>query len=214
MSNIKQITRILAMGRASDGLLRPLAVDELGRIIAITTPETILFDWYVDSVNGDDGNDGRAPSRAFKTIARLEAAPLAEYDKVGVARNSNFREQLDIAIDNLTVADYGTGSLPVFDASAIAANATFTKTGGRTNVYEITVSPDVDGVTTFINVWENDSFLTLATDVANCDATPGSYYVTSHVVAPLTIYVHASDSSDVRTNNKDYEHGQRRYGER
>ena len=51
-----------------------------------------------------------------------------------------------------------------------------------------------------------------APDLATCDTTPGSFYAPAPSdTGPDTIYVHASDSSDIPTNGKLYELARRRW---
>src|SRR5690606_32228624 len=71
------------------------------------------FDIYVDSENGDDSNDGFAKSTA---VASLSAITLAEGMKIGLARGSYWREQLDTgSFNNITIMAYGEGAMPTLD---------------------------------------------------------------------------------------------------
>lgn len=170
------------------------------------------FTWYVDSINGDDGNTGTSPAQAFATIAALESAGISAGDSIGLARGSTWREQLDITVDNVTVAAYGSGAVPILRADNVAANASFGKTGGQTNVYEISLTPEWFGSgKDFLNIWEDDVYLTRAADLGACDSTPGSYYP-SGSSGTITLYVHSSDSSDITSNGKVYEYSHRKYG--
>lgn len=169
------------------------------------------FTWYVDSVNGDDANTGTSPAQAFASIAALESAGISAGNSIGLARGSEWREQLDITVNDVAVAAYGTGNAPILRADNVAANASFSKTAGQTNVYEIAVSLAAALTEQFCNVYEDDSPLTRVADVATCDSTASSCYVTAEY-GNVTIYVHASDSSDVTANGKTYEYSARNYG--
>lgn len=162
------------------------------------------YTWYVDSVAGNDANDGKTAGSAFQTIAAVEAAGISSGDSIGLARGAHWRELLEITVNNVTVAAYGTGALPIIDGLDIATNVTFTKTAGQTNVYEleITVAAGVTDAT--VHCLEDDTMLRYKSSIALCDSAVGSYYVTGHS-GTVTLYVHASDSSNVTTNGKTYE---------
>lgn len=169
------------------------------------------FDWYVDSVNGNDAYDGQSPDRAKATFAAV--SPIRAGQRIGLARGSSWREQLTISVNNVRVQAYGSGSAPLLDCSDVVPNASFAKTGGLTNVYEIEVDPATAATKTWVNAWEDGTFLTRADDVADCDATPGSYFPSADTgTDPITLYIHASDSSDVTANGKLYEYSARQYG--
>jgi len=163
------------------------------------------IDWYVDSVAGDDAYGGKSPARAFKTLAKLMTV-LQANQRVGLAMGSHWREQLTVSVEAVTVEAYGSGDAPLLDCCDVAANAAWTKTAGRTNVYQITLSTNYTASEpTFRRAWENGTRLTLATDLAACDATAGTYYVATHDAASVTWYVHATDNSAVTSNGKVYE---------
>lgn len=160
--------------------------------------------YFVNSVNGNDGNDGTSALTPFRTIGRLLQETIQPYSIINLARGSHWREQLTIAADNVTIQAYGSGARPLLDCSTIATG--FTKTAGQTNVYQAGITtnytPNEPG---FVGVWENSIRLVIATSLANCDSTPGSYYVSSHDAVNITVYIHASGSSNVATNGKTYE---------
>jgi hypothetical protein len=176
------------------------------------TDPVIFHDYYVDSVNGSDANNGTTPLLAFQTIDGLPA--LSNGDSIGLACGSTWREQLTITVDNVRVAAYGAGAKPILDCSEIIAGGSWTKTGGRTNVYQAAITPDADTINdkTWINVWENGAFLTRATSEANCDATAGSYWVTADNVTSLNLYIHPNGSTNPISDGKTYEYSERRSG--
>jgi len=165
-------------------------------------------DWYVDSVGGLDANNGKTPTTPLQTIAALLAKPIATRDTVHLARGSKWREILGGLPAKVDVLAYGSGPRPLFDCSDVAANGTFTKTAGRTNVYQIAWSVAWAGPYSGGDrhgVWENGVRLASVADVATCDSTPGSFYAPQPISATDTIYVHAVNSSDVTVNGRTYE---------
>ena len=169
--------------------------------------------WFVDSVNGNDANNGKSSLFAFATISALSAADIHANDIVCLARGSLWREQLSISVTGVDVSAYGSGAKPILDGSNVLSAGSWTKTGGQTYVYQATVSPEFweGSGKDFINVWENNTYLVLATSVANCDATVGSYYP-SALTGTITLYIHSTGHTDPRSDGKTYEFTQRRLG--
>lgn len=167
------------------------------------------YNYYVDSVAGNDNNVGTSSTSAFATIAKLLTVWQAG-QSVGLAKGSNWREELLYPGNGCSAYAYGTGAKPILDGSNIAAKASISKTVGRTNVYEISVTfaGARAGETAFANTWEDDVNLVLASSVANCDATAGSYYLAAYT-GTQTLYIHASDNSDVSANAKVYTYSKR-----
>lgn len=168
-------------------------------------------DWFVDSVNGDDGNDGTAPNTAFATLGALPEITAGM--RIALANGSHWDEQLTIAVDNVIIEAYGSGARPILDCSTVYANASFSKTGGRTYVYQVNITTNyVSGEPSFVGVWEDDTRLVNVASLALCDSTAGSYYVASHAATSITLYVHAADNSDITANGKVYEIADRGFG--
>ncbi len=172
--------------------------------------ESTLFDLYVDSINGSDANNGQTPATALATIAAL--GTLLPNVSVGFARGSHWREKLQAVAAIYGV--YGSGDRPILDASDIAPNDDFSLTVDQTFVYQIAWDHSIpnDGGKRKFSVWEDDLRLIRVADVATCESTAGSFYAPLPIAgATQTIYVHASDSSDVITNGKLYEITAREY---
>ena len=173
-------------------VVQPPLVDGAAGLTVITP------DYYVDSaaVAGGDGSLA-AP---FDTISDLS---LVAGNVVALKSGSNWKEAV-AAGDDFHFYRYGSGDMPILDGSAIADNALFTKTAGLTNVYQIALSIPLI-VDNCIRVWQDDVPLPYVASAALCDAAPGSYYTTAHS-GNITLYVHATDSSDITTNSKVYEY--------
>jgi hypothetical protein len=161
------------------------------------------FDWYVDSVAGNDANSGKSPSEALKTLSAVQAV-IVSNQTVGLARGSIFdNERLYLAptVTNVTIRDYGIGNKPIIDGSGIVTS--WSKTGGYTNVYETTLALTADA-SSYAATFEDGIFMTRAASLAACDATPGSYIATNETTASLTVYIHATGSGDPTINGSEY----------
>lgn len=166
--------------------------------------------YYVDSVNGDDGGDGSF-SYPWKTIAKLMTA-FAAGETAMLAKGSHWDEQLNIPGDNCSVYSYGTGDSPVLDCSEAISAGSWSKTGGRTYVYQADVTIVSHASTTWVSAWENNTRMVRATSIANCDATANSYFPSADNADNITLYVHASDGSNPGVNGKTYEYSKRQQG--
>ena len=126
-------------------------VQDIAAIALTATPR-----YFVDSIAGDDTANGITPSTAFKTIARLLTETIPANAVIYLARDSYWREELkDLSGKRLTVSTYGTGKMPVLDASDYAVNASFTKSGGYTNLYQIAWTHSLTTADSSISLWEN-----------------------------------------------------------
>lgn len=179
------------------------------------TFSTSVYDYFVDSVNGDDSNTGLTSALALRTISDLETKGMFDGARIGLAKGSTWREMLDIDNDNVTIEAYGSGNKPLFDASDEISSGAWSKTDGQTNVYEASLPIDVttsNGGARYMGVWIDDTRLVQASSLANADSTPGSYYVSSLASSPVTLYVHATDSSVPSADGKTYEYTNRAHG--
>jgi hypothetical protein len=147
-----------------------------------------VLTYYVDSVNGSVSGDGTI-ERPYKTLSQLPS--LSDGDMVGLRRGSHWREQVTVTAENVSFLAYGSGNRPIIDCSEILTG--IAKLDGYTNVWYASVTPDW-GATVWLNVWENDTFLMRATDLANCEATPGTYYP-SGSTGTITLYIHPYSST-------------------
>lgn len=173
-------------------------------------PATFLASvtYYVDSVNGSDSNTGKSPSQALQTLNALPT--LQEGESVGLARGSYWREQVTISADNVVVFAYGSGDTPVLDAADVLAES-WTKTDGRTNVYQASVSLAAQNSQQWVNAFEDGVFLTRAASIAACDSTPGSYFPSANF-GNITLYVYPKGSTNPTVDGKTYEVTARDYG--
>jgi hypothetical protein len=122
--------------------------------------------YFVDTINGDDYNDGLSSESPVQTWAKIYEIVSAN-STVWVARGSYFTgvdypDPADVPVEGghtesyfiaggmatvinginsrwqgVTVDCYGSGNLPMFDLRLILDNANFVKQGGYTNIYRI-----------------------------------------------------------------------------
>jgi hypothetical protein len=183
----------------------------IGIAITPVTTKSTLLDWYVDSVSGDDGNDGKSAGAALATLAGLVGESLASGDKIGLAAASTWLEELDLsALDNVSIQSYGAGNRPIISGADVIDSGDWSKTAGRTNVYECSQTLEETGITDpWINIFEDDIHFTNVADQATCDSTPASYYIAGHDTTPFTLYIHTSGSDDPGSNGSTYNYSNR-----
>jgi len=78
--------------------------------------------YYVDSVNGSDGNAGTSPSQAWKSLAPVNSRTFQPGDVINFARGSTFSGGLVINSSGtsgnpITFQAYGNGNKPIFTNS-------------------------------------------------------------------------------------------------
>jgi hypothetical protein len=87
----------------------------LGRLGHETASANLRY-WYVSATAGDDANDGLTPATPWKTISRVNSAPLNPGDTVLLKRGETWAgTELVAPADGLTFDAYGAGALPVID---------------------------------------------------------------------------------------------------
>jgi hypothetical protein len=191
------------------------------RNIKLSVP--VLTAYYVDSVRGSDSNSGRSASRPF---ANLTALPTVTNGmRIFLARGSSWRGEItiNVGVSNVQIADYGYGALPIIDCSVILASGSWSKTAGKTNIYQQTITPEVlANGKTWITVFQDGAFMTridndpstgtLADDLTALDAAPGRYVVTSDITGTPTLYINATGSGDPASNGKVYEYSKYKSG--
>lgn len=160
--------------------------------------------YYVDPVSGSDANSGLSEASPKATFASVFAA----WNTAGnperfcyLKRGTTIYEEFAPGANGLHLDAYGTGPLPVIDASEIATAWT---ASGTANVYQITWSHDPVAIVGEFPVVEDDVQLLEAASLAACSSTPGSFYHPTLTTSPTTVYVHPTDSGDPASNGKEY----------
>ena len=161
--------------------------------------------YYCDSVNGNDSNAGtyNAP---FATIAHMASVDAgANKNRWRLVTGSAWREQLTVPRAGMTIDAYGPGAAPLLDCSDIIASGAWSKTAGRTNVYQATLTVPVNTPSDpdwYTSVWENDTRYTIAHSIAAVDSAASSYYPVAVNSTTITLYVHTSSGASPATFTK------------
>jgi len=144
--------------------------------------------WYVDSVNGDDGNPGKSAAAALRTIGAV-IPRIQPGDTVALAAGSHWREMFAAPQDNVHVVAYGTGAKPLLDCSdaivpspweawkpTLSLPATFAtwQTYLLQGITSSGVSPD--GVTSAFKIMESVDASAPHIAYANVTLGPGTYH--------------------------------------
>lgn len=167
--------------------------------------------WFVDSVAGNNSNNGTSATTPLQTIAALLAKSIVSDTLIALKCGSTWRERLTIPVDRVHVCSYGTGAAPLLDCSEAISAGAWSKTGGQTSVYQAALTCEATG-STWISVWENDVRLVRVASIAAVDATPGSYFPSSDASASFTLYIQASNSTNPGVNGKTYDYSKRYAG--
>lgn len=183
-----------------------------------TTPITGPPDmgaWFVSNSGSDTANTGRSSSSPFLTIAHVQSRYLAD-DFVFLERGSTFYEQVVDFAPGVRIGAYGTGARPIIDGRDTVAVGSWSKTGGRANVYETPVTHNfgaaaLGGENVRHRMWEDGSMMNRAADLASCDATPGTFFANTPTMGPDLVYVHPSDNGNPATNGKVYKASTRQW---
>lgn len=168
------------------------------------------FDVYVDSVSGNNANSGTSPSQAKKDLS--EIGTISAGMSIGLAKGSYWREKLTISVDNVTVKSYGSGDRPVLDCADVVPNANWTKSGGYTNVYQVTITVDPDtNAAEWPGLWIGGVRCAFSASLAALDSAAGTfYYSAADGLTSITLYVHSTGSTNPISDGKTYEASVRR----
>lgn len=138
-----------------------------------TDPE---FTYYVDSPMGSDQNDGRTPATAWKTLGRLQAAPVMPGQSIGLRRGSEWRETLQVAWSGLpdepiTIGAYGDGTAPTIDGAGVRTDGVVGV--GRSDI-QLRGLRIVGWTQRGVFDWGGDRWVIEDTQIAGGDSVPGS----------------------------------------
>lgn len=165
--------------------------------------------FWVDSTNGDDGNDGTSAEAAFQTLGAAKTAVTARsgaLTRVGLVADSVFAGGNDwSALDNVQIRGVGEGRMP--EITSVEVEDTWTS---DSSVYKVTwtqTAPTASAGTSGPSVFEDGVLLLRVSSLATCQSTAGSFYAANVATESGTtdLYVHASDSGNPNSNGKVYE---------
>jgi hypothetical protein len=93
-------------------------------VLGLLTCPAVATTYYIDSVNGNDGNSGTSSSQPWQTIPKIQSTALSAGDGVLFARGSSYNQCYYVDYSGasgspITIGTYGTGAAPAF------TNATF-----------------------------------------------------------------------------------------
>ena len=107
---------------------------KIGRYLLILlvsiTPQLLAGTvYYVDSINGNDGNAGTSSAAAWRTVAKINARSFSAGDQVLFVRGGVWRERLAIpssgtAANPITFGAYGSGADPVITGTDLVTDWT------------------------------------------------------------------------------------------
>lgn len=138
--------------------------------------------YYVDSVNGKPINDGLTEATAFNTL-KLALTAANDGDTITILDTMLNRQSINgdniVITKNINIIGKTKAVLKSADKS------TFVKTGGYTNVYEVTRS----NVIRTVDYKKKYEFVKVNT-IAEVEATPGTYYTDN-----VKVYLHTLEST-------------------
>lgn len=169
------------------------------------------FDFYVDSVAGDDGNAGTSAAAAFETISGLPT--LTANLRIGLARGGYWDEYLNItSVAAVSVGAFGAGDAPELDGAG-PVTETWSQDDAVTypNVWNITVTHGWSAGGGRMMLWKNGALLKRVASVALVNAEAGTYYSPGDNVwssATYKVYMHATanPNSDGNTYERTIRH--------
>lgn len=166
------------------------------------------FDYYV-SAAGNDSNAGTSISAPLLTLAQAKILRTAAGGSKSIAlrRGDTWREAYDETATGLTgttIGAYGSGSPPIINGAIVVAS--WTKTVGRTNVYETTQSQNGSGSNRSVVLVDGLPSLTRVATIALCDSTAGSYFnADASAAASMISYIHPVGDTNPNSDGHSYE---------
>ncbi len=183
------------------------------------------YRWYVDAENGSDANTGKTPAQAFENISKIQSlynnGRLPQFSTIYLKAGSAWAQSLELG-DNYHIKSYGEGERPIISGADTVDNADFVLHAD--DIYKVT---DYKALSTFmvISAFEDGEVLTRVTTLTAMPAGTFAVYnqntadfmdatwneIVSDTSHRYTIYIRATDSSDVTANSKVYEITKRGY---
>lgn len=169
----------------------------------------VTFNVYVDSANGDDGNDGLTLATAFETLDVAETALLAIGNGASLAlvRGSDWRDSVSLgSTTGVSVGVVGSGDVPVIRCTDVATGWTQPDAGTYPNVWYLpNWISELDSSNYRLAAYEDGYELPNVASLALVNATEGRSFITTSPDGDDAIYIHATGSGDPNSNGKAYE---------
>ena len=165
--------------------------------LGIFVPLAHAATYYVDSVGGNNANNGTSSSTPWQTIAKVNSSTFNPGDSILFKRGDIWREQLSIPSSGatsspITFRAYGTGMNPEIAGSNIVATSSWSLVSG--SMYKATVTP------TPINIYIDDPNtgsstvpLAIETNSSTVSSTAGSWY---YATSTQLLYIRLVDLSN------------------
>lgn len=169
--------------------------------LSITSaPSSSYPAYYVDSVGGNDSNDGTSEDSPWRTIAKVNASSFAPGDHILFKRGDTWRELLAISSSGqegnpIVIDAYGSGAAPILTGADLLPQAAWTQCSNcKSNVWQANVATQPNIVLfngTSGNAKTSVSALAAAGDwywdsnvlYVWCSTNPGSSYASPGVEA-------------------------------
>lgn len=162
--------------------------------------------FWVDSVNGDDGNDGLTEAAAFQTLGAVETAALARGNgtRIGLVYGSSWAEELAMTIDSCQVRAVGDSTLPLPFIDCSDPAGTWTLVDAATYSYKQTVSIDLptDGKA-LVSVFEDGVRMPWVAS-ENVESTETSCYIPAVSGSTIVVTIHPTGDGNPNSNGKSY----------
>lgn len=163
---------------------------------------------YVDQSSGSDANSGLTELLPKQTIA---AIPLQNGMRIRLARGSVWHEEINLTgYSNILIDSYGTGALPVLDASDPCPTS-WVVDGANNKVYNQTLTHTGD-TGLYLSIWENGVRPKWVASKALCQATPGTFTVGLSTAGSDVFSIHPLGDTNPASDGKAYTYSARNYG--
>ncbi len=180
-----------------------------------TIPSSDALNFFVSN-RGSDTNDGRSPNTPKLRISSIQTllssnATGGSVTSLNLDDNSSFREEYDPANNNLYVNSFSLKSpIRLAKITGMDIIREWDATPANNNVYQYLLKHSIElsgPAYNYIMVAEIDTvlettrpisavkYLTLVSNIAQCNSTPGSYYVPNVTINPLMVYMHPSEGA-------------------
>lgn len=189
-----------------DGYLDEYSVDKGSTnvlLLHFDPPVVASGIYYVDSVSGDDSNNGTSISTPWKTIDKVNDTTFSAGDQIFFKRGSTFRGGIVPSNDGdasgyITYGAYGTGDKPKLLGSEDLAHA-YLWTNPSGNIWEMSIYAG-DG-TEYVTNGDFDTDISGWSMYANPPAAASGWRDTSEYYAsPASLRVDCSDNGSIITD--------------